>query len=334
MVRPKLNWSLKMLRRRPEQHKFLEIILIVTCVALCCLLHRVGVYRMVVINLFYLPVVLAAFFLGRYRAGILALLCVMCASVVIALNLNTSAVYTSPLAIGLAMTIWGAVMGINAIIVGTLSDESTHKIEELHDAYVGVVEVLVRYLNSADPKLKNQVTRISELSQQVAAKMRLSETEIDNIRVAALLQDIQSIEVTARVIRKAVGDLTQGNRKDQLEYTFNGNDLVQSLGSVLTGALPLLVDHGDRFNTDESDDGIPLPVEPAMGANILNTVRRYLTLLALPHTANPRSAINVLKNDLEGDHHPAVVHALAQVVLHSAATAPAKEPLELAAVEG
>ncbi len=315
-----------MSRKKPKEEKFLEIALIVICVALCGLLYRVGNYRIVVLNLFYLPIVLAAFFLGCYRAGILALLSVMCASVVITLNLNTFTVYTSPLAIGLALTIWGAVMGINAILVGTLSDERMHKIEELHDAYLGVVEVLVRYLNSADPKLKDQTRKLSEFSQQVAAEMRLSDTEIDNIRVAALLQDIDSIEVTARVIRKAVGDLMHGNRKNQLENTFHGSDLVRSLGSVLTGALPLLINHGVCLNKDETDHDISSYVEPALGTKILRTVRRYLTLLSHdPRMTNARHAINVLKNDLEGDHHPSVIHALEQVINHSAKKASSHE---------
>jgi len=315
----------------PEQHKSLEIALILVCMGLCCLLYRVGDYRMVVLNLFYLPVVLSAFFLGRYRAGILALLCMVCVSVVITLNLNTVTVYTSPLAIGLSLTIWGAVLGINAILVGTLSDESTRKIDELHDAYLGVVEVLVQYLNSADPKLMDRATRISELSQQVAARMRLSDTEIDNIRVAALLQDIESLEVTARVIQKAVGNLMHDNRKNRLEHTFNGSDLVQSLGSVLTGALPLLVDHGDCLHTDDAE-GVRLPAKPALGAAILYTVRSYLTLLSQdPSTPSPRQAINALKNDFECDHHPAVVYALEQAVLHAAETEVEDEQEELVA---
>jgi len=318
-----------MSHKRPDQQKFLEIVLIVICVSLCALLYRVGNYRMVVLNLFYLPIVLAGFFLGRYRAGILALLSVMCASMVIALNLNHFAVYSPPLVVGLTLTIWGAVMGINAILVGTLSDESTHKIEELHDAYLGVVEVLVRYLNSADPKLKNQATKLSDFSQRVAAQMRLSDTEIDNIRVAALLQDINSIEVTARVIRKAVGDLTHDNRKNQLENTFHGSDLVQSLGSVLTGALPLLVNHRECLNNVETDEGV-VSYEPALGTKILHTVRRYLTLLSKDRRmADPTHAINVLKNDLEDYHHPAVIHALQQVLIHSTEKASSHEYDEL-----
>jgi hypothetical protein len=322
-----------MILKNSNHKKFLEIFLIVICVALCVLLDRVGDYRMVVLNLFFLPVVLAAFFLGRYCAGILALLCVMCASIVIAFNLESFAVYTSPLAIGLTLTIWGAVMGINAILVGTLSDESTKKIEELHDAYLGVVEVLVRYLNSADPKSKDQAIRISRLSQRIASRMKLSDTEIDNIRVAALLQDIESIEVTARVIRKAVGDLSQGNRRNLMESTFKGRDLIHPRGSVLPGAPPLLVDQKDGLNIEESeDDDVPVPADQSMGMEILRTVRRYLALIAQkPGISNPRQAIHELKNDLEWDHHPAVLIALEQELLHAAAAEPSEELMELAA---
>ena len=306
-----------MSHKTSSQNKFLELALIVICVALCCLLHRVGEERMVVLNLFYLPVVLSAFFLGRYHAGVLALFCVVSVSVVITLDLEAVTVDTPPLIVGLVLTIWGAVLGINAILVGTLSDESAHKIEELHDAYLGVIEVLGQYLNSADSKNNARALKVSELSRRVAVRMRLSDTQIDNIRVAALLQDIESVEVTARVIRKAMGDLSHGDRKSSFEHTFNGADLVQSLGSVLTGALPLLVGHADCLHTNDSQEGIPTSTEPSTGAAILYTVRTYLKLLSQGAPAmTPRQAIQTLKNDFEGDHHPAVLHALEQTVLH------------------
>jgi hypothetical protein len=320
--------------KTPAQQKSLEIVLILICMALCCLLHRMGEERMVVLNLFFLPVVLGAFFLGRYRAGVLALFCTVSVSVVIALDLDAVAGETPPLIIALVLTVWGAVLGINAILVGTLSDESTQRIAELHDAYLGVVEVLGQYLNSADPKLNTRAAKVSKLSRQVAVRMRLSDSEIDNIRVAALLQDIESLEVTARVIRKAMGDLARGERKHGMEHTFNGSDLVQSLGSVLTGALPLLVGPADCLHTDESDDDIHASAEPSLGVAILYTVRRYLKLLSqgVP-TATPRQAIQALMNDLEGEHHPAVLHALEQTVLRGPKIAIDDEEEELVAIE-
>ncbi len=317
-----------MSRKKSEQQTSLEIILVLVCLALCGLLFRVGPNRIVVLNLFYLPVVLAAFYLGRYRAGILALLCVICAAVIIALDLNTLAAFASPLVMGLALTIWGAVMGINSLLVGTLSDERADKIKELHDAYVGVVEVLARYLNISDPKVDDHTVKVAQVSQEVAAQMRLSDKEIDDVRVAALLQDIENIEVTAKVIRKAVGDLGQPRRKKQLEHTFRGSELVQSLGSVLTGALPLLGNHGEYSSLDVADANDHAAAEHGFGAQIIRTVRAYVTVLYRDPAMNPREALHALENGLEGDHHPAVIHAIKQVVLRSRDAASSYEQAE------
>ncbi|HUG92737.1 MAG TPA: hypothetical protein VML55_17990, partial [Planctomycetaceae bacterium] len=159
----------------------LEIALIVVSVGLVCLLYRAAESRLVVLNLFYLPIVLAAFFLGRYRAGVLALFSVVGVVVVAALDLGDFTTPGSPLAVGLSLLVWAAVLGLTALLVGTLSDERSAKLSELHEAYVGVVEVLSRYLQSANPQLKARSLRVAELSQRVASEMRLSTREIDDI---------------------------------------------------------------------------------------------------------------------------------------------------------
>jgi hypothetical protein len=308
-----------MSRRKINEKRILEIALILICVALCCLLFRVGPYRMVVLNLFYLPVVVAAFFLGRYLAGVLALLCVVCAAVVTALDLGTLTAYSSPLIVGLALTIWAAVMGINAILVGTLSDERMGKISELHDAYLGVVEVLAQYLNSADPRRCDRARRIAEISRRVAAHMKFSDKEIDNIRVAALLQDIDHVEVTARVIRKAVGDVAQAQRGKHLEHTFHGSDLVQALGSVLTGALPMLENRDETSDLDRSAARRTPSTTCVQGLQVIRTVRSYVNLLSQdPSIGDAHDAIDALKNGFAGDQSAPVLHALEQVLLQGA----------------
>ena len=55
-----------------------EVFLIVVSIGLSCLMYKIDGYKMVVLNLFFLPTVLSAFFLGRYRAGVLALFCLDC----------------------------------------------------------------------------------------------------------------------------------------------------------------------------------------------------------------------------------------------------------------
>ena len=71
-----------------REQRVLEIMLSLICVALTCMLYMIHGYKMVILNLFFLPVVLAGFYLGRYRAGIMALFSVLCASVATILRLN------------------------------------------------------------------------------------------------------------------------------------------------------------------------------------------------------------------------------------------------------
>jgi hypothetical protein len=300
-----------MIQKLARREVKLELSLFLVCAALTLLLYFVEGFKMVVLNLFYLPVVLAAFHLGRHRAGILALVCVLFASIVAVQDLEAYAAATSPLIIGLALTVWGAVMGLNSIFVGTLSDERTRTIDELHDAYVGVVEVLARYLKSADPALNDRSKRVAALSEQVARQMRLADREVDDIRIAALLQDVQNIEVTAKVIHRAVGDLQANSRET---HTFRGSDLVHSLGSVLAGALPLIM-----YDTVDADEATCTASDhnqrdASFGARILKTVTQFDALVQFgSKSASPQEALRTLRADLDGEHHPAVLHALEQV---------------------
>jgi len=290
-----------------------EIFLIVVSIGLACLMYKINGYKMVILNLFFLPTVLSAFFLGRYRAGVLALLCLLTVSVVTAMDLRGFAAYNSPIVIGLAVTVWGAVLGLTTLLVGTLSDERTEKIHELHEAYIGVVEVMSCYLHSADPKMKERAQRISELSQQVAMRMRLSSSEVDDIRVASLLLDMENVELTARVISKAMGDL-EFRSKDGQQHTFYGTDVIDSLGMILTGALPLLSKDGPKEISGISGG---IDHSSTFGRLIIQTVCAMDDIMygsSREASLEPLEALKDLREHEAGTHHPSVLRALEQVL--------------------
>jgi response regulator RpfG family c-di-GMP phosphodiesterase len=198
-----------------------------------------------------------------------------------------------------------------AILVGTLSDERKAKTAELHEAYIGVVEVLSRYLQSANARLKARSIRVAELSQKVALAMRLPIKLVDDVRIAALLYDIGNVEVTTRVFRKAVGTLeTDSAKLDQ--HTFRGIDLIQSLGSVLSGASPMLVHQPDVAHDPQSMSDIPL------GTRIIWVVRAYDELTAEQQTGRrtvePNQALEELRRDQASGYDLEVIEALARVV--------------------
>lgn len=302
------------MKKNEKDERYFEVSLIIITIGLTCLMWKIAGYKLIVLNLFFLPVVLAGFFLGRYRAGVLASLAVISASIVTALNLNDFAAFNSPMIVGLSVTLWAAVLGLTALLVGTLSDERSQTLNDLHEAHVGVVEVLARYLQSAHPKLKVRSQRIAELSQAVAQEMELTSRECDDIRVAALLYDMENIEITARVIRKAVGDLE--TQQSSSEHSFHGSELAHSLGSVLSGAFPLLLGQAE---TDPLSNPLPGGELP-LGAKIIRAVRAYdqqtrgVNLVHGLWSTSGQAAIEELRHDLEAQHPETILDALELVI--------------------
>lgn len=299
----------------------LELSLIIIIVGLACLMYQVPGVKMVVLNLFFLPVLLGAFFLGRYRAGVLALLSVVLVTIIAAQDFSQFAAFRSPLTSALAITIWGGVLGLATILAGTLSDERAAQTNELHDAYIGVIEVLSRYLHGDHPHLKDRPARIAKLSQQIGELLHLTPRELDELRVAALLQEMAHIEITARVLRKGVGDVGGANSRS-IESTFKGADLVQSLGGVISGTLPLLRQFDDTILNSEPTVSAEGSSTPPVGAQIIRTARTYDLLIFGQNGAEvqtPGKALQELNGGLHGNHQREVLQALEQIVSLSAA---------------
>ena len=296
-----------------------EIMLIIVTLGMTYLLYQMGGHKIVALNLFFLPIVLSGYYLGRTSAGVLALFCVL--SVTIATTSDTSgfATFTNPLMVGLALTVWAAVLGLTAILVGTLCDERAAKVDELHEAYVGVVEVLSKYLQSGHPKIKAKSVRVAEMCQMVAEEMRLSRKQTDDIRVGALLHDLGNVEITTKLISKAVDTLeADPTRSDK--HTFLGMDLVHSLGSVLHGAVPLLMSQDDPARDglameDEVECG-----EIPLGARIIRAVRAY-DALTVGDSSEPKSssarALLELRKGTPSEFDDEVLNALERMVKKS-----------------
>jgi hypothetical protein len=306
-----------------RESRFLEIALVVNAVGLAALLHISSGHKLAILNLFYLPVVLAGFFLGQYRAGILALFSVVSVTAVMLLDLPAFAAPGSPLVAFLGVTVWAGILGLSAIFVGTLSDERSTRVRELHDAHVGVVDVLSRYLH---PSLMTRSRRVADLSARVATEMYFSDREASNVRVAALLQDMENLEITAKVMRNAVDALDVGTVGRQ-SHTFHSNDFVHSLGSVLSGALPLLLHCNEATLSSEADESTP--PEPPLGARIIRAVRAFDGAVRTHDGTvrmSPQAALDELKMDVGSEYDPAVLTALERFVVSAPQDAEPTKP--------
>jgi putative nucleotidyltransferase with HDIG domain len=81
------------------------------------------------------------------------------------------------------------------------------KLQDLKNAYVGILEILAKYLESTDRYTKGHSVRVAELAMETAIAMELLRSEVETIRVAGLLHDIGKIGVPKEILNKA-GKLT------------------------------------------------------------------------------------------------------------------------------
>jgi HD-GYP domain-containing protein (c-di-GMP phosphodiesterase class II) len=260
---------------------------------------------------------------------VLTVFCVLTALVVTAVNLTGFAVATSPIMAGLVITVWGAVLGLTALLVGTLSDERKLKAEELHYAYVGVVEVLSRYLQSANPKLKARSTRVAELCHAVSVRLRLPARQIEDIRVAALLGDIGKIEITAKLINRAV-DTLDADAHAREHDTVHGADLVHSLEGLLHGAIPILLSQDAAAEDYLSQQNATAASRAPIGAKIIRVVRAYDAMTEDGGGAtsmSPADAVAELRADASAAYDREVLDALEEVVVTAAQFADAPPQL-------
>ncbi|RPJ49394.1 MAG: HD domain-containing protein [Acidobacteria bacterium] len=132
---------------------------------------------------------------------------------------------------------WGGFLILTSVAVGSLYETKERQLFDLKNAYMGVLEVLSKYLESTDPYTSGHSVRVSELATAIATDMQLSAEETDNIRVAGLLHDIGKIEISGEVLRKAA-NLTSDEQVYMESHAQKGARLLSSIGGSSEGSGP------------------------------------------------------------------------------------------------
>jgi putative nucleotidyltransferase with HDIG domain len=200
----------------------------------------------IVLNFYYLPVLVAGYFLGR-RMGVLTAVSSVLVVLVFVLIFpqrffGGSAFWHSLV----RLSSWGGFLILASVVVGTLYEENERRLQDLKQAYIGILEILSKYLESTDPYTKGHSVRVSELAKETAAAMDLRPDEVENIRVAALLHDIGKIEISGEILRKAA-QLTTDERELIDSHAVKGAYILTSVGSVLKEVVPIVVAHHEYF---------------------------------------------------------------------------------------
>jgi diguanylate cyclase (GGDEF)-like protein len=109
--------------------------LIAAALVIAVAMNYVGEGKFLLLHLFYLPVVLAGFYLGRYRAGVMAVLSVLVTALALLPELFEVANHARSLLMLVGFVLWASLLSLTATIVGTLSDERQRALQQLCEAH-------------------------------------------------------------------------------------------------------------------------------------------------------------------------------------------------------
>ena len=163
-------------------------------VVIILLASFIGTYlieeKSIVLNFYYLPVLASGYFLGR-RLGVLTAVFSILVVVISSLFFPNSFFGNQDFLKSFAqISSWAGFLILASVAVGTLYEQNEHRIRDLKNAYIGILEILSKYLESTDRYTKGHSVRVSELAMEIGVAMELPRAEVENVRVAGLLHDI------------------------------------------------------------------------------------------------------------------------------------------------
>jgi putative nucleotidyltransferase with HDIG domain len=271
--------------------------------------------KTLLLNFYFLPVVFASYFLGK-RLGVLSaffsVLAVISSIIVFPHYFLIKGQLLSSI---LRLTSWGGFLILTSYAVGSLYEQKERQTQELKHAYIGILEILTKYIDSFDRYTKGHSVRVAELAMEIAIAMGLPRPEVENVRVAGLLHDIGKIEISSEVLQKAA-ELTPEEKELVDAHAEKGASILAKVGQVLKEVVPYVLAH-HRYFEEVSDSKDETFKEIPMGARIIAVADAFDAMTTdRPYRKGmqPWEALQKIVDDAGKQFDPFVVGAFRRVI--------------------
>ena len=296
--------------------KHFELLLVLSLLIIVFFITWIVPYKIFFLNFFFLPVLISGYYLKKeisvmsaFFSILLVILCAILFPKAYFLN-DIDKIY-----IIMGITVWGSFLILCSYLIGILYQEKENRIFELKEAYIGILEIMSKYLETADKYTQGHSVRVSRISQDIAIAMGRPRREVENIKAAALLHDIGKTEISMDIVNKAAV-LSESEQNIMNTHTEKGAEIISLVGSVLKEAVPIVLTHHKYYF--ETDKHFSKEMEPAvLGAAIIAVADAYDALVTdRPYRAGvpPWKAIEEIKQNAGHQFNPDVVHAFENVL--------------------
>jgi putative nucleotidyltransferase with HDIG domain len=237
----------RILRQLQEANKELWLLLMMFAI-LAGLNYLVASDRML-LGFYVLPSVYSAYFRGRRHATLTALLSLLLVVLVVYTNPRLFTIQ-GPIRIVAEkwwdIAVWGGTLMVVAYAMGTLYEKKQAQIQELRDAYKGIV-VILRQMTAHDKYTHDHSFRVAAYATAIAKGMNFEPDRVDDVWDASLLHDLGKIETSRELLYKAAR-FTASEYEEMKKHVERGAQQIEPVKGRLSRIIPIILAHHDRFD--------------------------------------------------------------------------------------
>lgn len=217
----------------------LIIIILFGIVAIAFLVH----YKFAFLNFFFVPVILAGYYLGKRKAVLTASLCILLVTFYLIFSRvlfgNLPQLSLDKI---LDVVTWAGFLILTGAIIGTIAGQREAKLKNLQRAYIGVLEIMLKYLEVADEK-KPHSLRVSLLAGKIARTVGLATFHVENIKSAALLLEAGDLRANISLYEQVAAFMETEGRMVGKQVEDRERVLLKTTVSLLKEVEPILANY-------------------------------------------------------------------------------------------
>ena len=311
---------------RPVRDANKELWLLLSLFAIALLSNFVVDGQLMVLALYTLPTLFSAYKYGRRHAVMTALASTLLAVLVFYFHppvvpaiLQHRHALVVPTEKWFDIALWGGIMLVIAYAMGTLYERMQSNLHELRESYRGILLIL-QHIAANDKYSQNHAYRVSICATKIAERMELGSEQVDDIRAAALLHDVDKYGISRHILFKSANFTADEFRQFQREKA-RGKAAAPPVGSSLRRVIPILLAYV------EPGEGKPVVYKEApLESRILAVADAYETLTSGSGGIAPSVAIGSIVERAGTEFDPQVVGAFEAAFQHGRAPMAGAKP--------
>lgn len=301
----KQNWSSR------KFETIIAMVIVLAILAIGFLVH----YKFYLLNFFFLPVIFSGYYLGKKRAALIAISCILLEALYLVFSHQVFGVHFQLTQDDLIFLIsWAIFLFLTAWIVGTLSEKKDKEVFNLKRAYTGILAIVLKYLEVGEEG-KSRAEKVAELAGKMAEVLEMSKAEVENIKSAALLSDIQELQTCLPLFTQTT-EFVEKESFSQVHLSDREKIMLKTTGLLLSEIQPILQSYFVHYRQKANELEKSLSAIP-LAASLIALAELYVKLTQLGRVKVGPEEISSLGDiaRLKGRYFPEkVVEALYLVV--------------------